>query len=198
MENPAFLGLGGSPGCCCVPSTCPHVTGALCEVTMVGLYVFLLGLVLPQFLMAFAWRSSVSIRGILLPIRRMRALRGEGLVGGWALIRAGGSVRPSRVLGAASHHLSSCCQARARGSWLRPLPALREAAGDRSEVTWAGRLLSGLPSPSPAGLSLQSPCPSPGQLRAPVLDSPQRIAAVLSLRSPGWAQSPRVVFPLLR
>ncbi|XP_052655737.1 maestro heat-like repeat-containing protein family member 2B [Harpia harpyja] len=46
----------------------------LCEVTMVGLYIFLLGLVLPQFLMAFAWRSSVSIRGILLPMRRMRAL----------------------------------------------------------------------------------------------------------------------------
>ncbi|XP_052655744.1 maestro heat-like repeat-containing protein family member 2B [Harpia harpyja] len=41
---------------------------------MVGLYIFLLGLVLPQFLMAFAWRSSVSIRGILLPMRRMRAL----------------------------------------------------------------------------------------------------------------------------
>ncbi|XP_040977779.1 uncharacterized protein LOC121233113 [Aquila chrysaetos chrysaetos] len=41
---------------------------------MVGLYMFLLGLVLPQFLMAFAWRSSVSIRGILLPMRRMRAL----------------------------------------------------------------------------------------------------------------------------
>ena len=162
---------------------------------MVGLYIFLLGLVLPQFLMAFAWRSSVSIRGILLPMRRMRALIGEGLVAGWGLIRAGGSVCPSRVLGAASHHLSSCCQARPRGSWLHPLP---EAAGDRSEVTWAGRLLSGLPSPSPASLSLRSPCPSPGQLRAPVLDSLQRIAAVLSLRSPGWAQSPKVVFPLPR
>ncbi|KAM9584775.1 uncharacterized protein ACIBXB_008173 [Morphnus guianensis] len=43
---------------------------------MVGFYIFLLGLVLPQFLMAFAWRSSVSIRGILLPMRRMRALIG--------------------------------------------------------------------------------------------------------------------------
>ena len=60
------------------PMACPqHMSSPLRGtvprrgVTMAGLYIFSLGLVLPQFLMAFAGRgsrqSSVSIRGILLP-----------------------------------------------------------------------------------------------------------------------------------
>ena len=93
----------------CVPSTCPRVTAALCEaprpagrVTMAGLYIFLLGLVLPQFLMAFARREQCVHPGDPAAVRRMRALRGEGLAGGWGLMPAGGSVCPSQVLGAAS------------------------------------------------------------------------------------------------
>ncbi|KAM9610623.1 uncharacterized protein ACIBXB_022315 [Morphnus guianensis] len=115
---------------------------------MVGLYIFLLGLVLPQFLMAFAWRSSVSIRGILLPMRRMRALI-----------------------------------------------ALREAAGDRSEVTWAGRLLwssrcrgeGKAPSPHPTDF----PLASTAQHRLLVLGQSGKILA------PPWCEALQPAKPFL-
>ena len=59
----------------------PSVRGAW--VTTAGLYIFPLGLVLPQFLVAFAQREQCIHPGDPAATRRMRALRGEGLAGGW-------------------------------------------------------------------------------------------------------------------
>ena len=163
---------------------------------MAGLYIFLLGLVLPQFLMAFARREQCVHPGYPAAMRRMRALRGEGLAGGWGLMPAGGSVCPSRVLGAASltplillpgtseRALAPSSPCPLWGSW-GPL------RGDLARLA-----LVGAAEPQSPSLSSQSPCPSPAQLRLPALNSLQCIAAILSLGTPEWAQSPKVVFPL--
>ena len=129
-------------------------------------------------------------------MRRMRALRGEGLAGGWGLMPAGGSVCPSRLLGAVSlTHLillpGTLERALAPSS---PCPPWGSWGLLRDDL--AQPALVGAAEPQSPSLSSQSPCPSPAELRPPALNSLQHVAAILSLGTREWAQSPKVVFPL--
>ena len=81
-------------------------------------------------------------------MRRMRALRGEGLAGGWGLMPAGGSVCPSRVLGAASLTPLILLPGASERALAPSSPCPPWGSWGLLRDDLASRLLSGLPSRS--------------------------------------------------
>ena len=118
-------------------------------------------------------------------------LRGEGLAGGWGLMPAGGNVCPSRVLGVASPSPlivlpGTSERALALSS---PCPPWGIWGLTRDNLAWPA--LAGAAQPQSSWPLLAEPHVRP--LASP---GPPAFCSVLSLGSPEWAQSPKVVFPV--
>ena len=188
MGKSCISGLGGgSPGWCCVQSSPHGVSPACVPVSQQpsGRCHALQGhhngraLYLPPGAGAapvshgFCWREQCVDAGDPAAMRRMRVLRGEGLAGGWGLMPAGGSVHPSRVLGAVSP------------SPLILLPGTSERALAPSSPcppwgSWgplrddlARPALVGAAQPQPSWpLLTRVPCPSPAQAQGPCTGAP--------------------------